>query len=83
MYNEEKIIDLIIKMIEQSNDRMKQLTTKGKSGYADYDPTDIKLAQKEFEMQIKLLDRIVKNFKGGKGIIDISPERSTAERITR
>ncbi|MCX5839407.1 MAG: hypothetical protein NTW71_12975 [Deltaproteobacteria bacterium] len=74
MYKEEKIIDLILTMIEQSNERMKQLTTKGKDGYTNYDPTDIKLAQKEFEMQIKLLDRIVKNFKGGKGIIDITPE---------
>jgi hypothetical protein len=74
MYQEEKIIDLIITMIEQSNDRMRQLTSeKDKYGHRDYDETDIKLAQKEFEMQIKLLDRIVKNFKGGKGIIDITP----------
>ena len=75
MYKEEKIVDLIITMIEQSNERMRQLTTKGKDGYTHYDLDDIKLAQKEFEMQIKLLDRIVKNFKGGKGIIDITPER--------
>jgi len=74
MYQEEKIIDLIITMIEQSNERMKQRTTKDKDGYTDYEPTTISLAQKEFEMQIKLLDRIIKGFKGGKGIIDITPE---------
>jgi len=74
MNKEEKIIDLIMTMIEQSNERMKLLTTKDKDGYTNYDVTDIKLAQKEFEMQIKLLDRIIKNFKGGKGIIDITPE---------
>jgi len=80
MYKEEKIIDLIITMIEQSNERMKQLTTKDKDGYTNYDQTDMKFAQKEFEMQMKLLDRIVKNFKGGKGIIDITP---TMEQIKK
>ena len=75
MDKEEKIIDLIINMIEQSNERMKQITTKDKNGYTNYNPTDIRLAQKEFELQIKLLDRVVKNFKSGKGIINITPER--------
>jgi hypothetical protein len=74
MYQEEKIEDLIRTMFEQSNERMKQLTKKNKFGNSDYDPADIKLAQKEFEMQIKLLHQIVKNFKGGKGLIDITPE---------
>lgn len=77
MYKEETIIDLIITMIEQSNRRMEQINRKDKNGYCDLDEGErsiIRLAQKEFEMQMKLLDRVVKDFKGGKGIIDITPE---------
>jgi len=73
MTKEEKIIDLIITMIEQSNERMKRINQKDKDGYGP-DIDYIKLEQKEFELQIKLLDRVVKDFKKGKGIIDITQE---------
>jgi len=73
MNKEEKIIDLILTMIEQSNDRMNRINQKDKDGYGP-DIDYIKLEQKEFEMQIKLLERVVKDFKRGKGIIDITPE---------
>jgi acyl carrier protein len=75
MYQEEKIIDLIITMIEQSNDRMKEISKKNQygEGIDSMDMATIRLAQREFEMQIKLLDRIIKDFKGGKGIFDITP----------
>jgi len=73
MNKEEKIIDLILTMIEQSNDRMKRINQKDKDGYGP-DIDYIKLEQKEFEMQIKLLERIVKDFKRGKGILEITPE---------
>jgi len=73
MNKEEKIIDLILTMIEQSNDRMKRINEKDKDCYGP-DIDYIKLEQKEFEMQIKLLERVVKDFKRGKGIIDITPE---------
>ena len=78
MYKEEKIIDLIITMIEQSNKRMEEINQKDKNGYCALGSSElsaIRLAQKEFEMQIKLLERVVKDFKGGKGIIDVTPER--------
>lgn len=77
MHREEEIIGLIITMLEQSNQRMKEITRKEKDGESSLFPMDvqvIKLAQKEFEMQIKLLDKIVKNFKEGKGFIDITPD---------
>ncbi|SEM64225.1 hypothetical protein SAMN04489760_12924 [Syntrophus gentianae] len=73
MHKEEKIIDLILTMIEQSNDRMKRLNQKDQDGYGP-EIEYIKLEQKEFEMQIKLLERVVKDFKRGKGIIEIDPE---------
>jgi len=73
MTKEGKIIDLIITMIEQSNERMKRINQKDKDGYGP-DIDYIKLEQKEFEMQIKLLERIVKDFKRGKGILEITPE---------
>jgi len=62
---------LIITMIEQSNERMKRINQKDKDGYGP-DIDYIKLEQKEFELQIKLLDRVVKDFKKGKGILDIT-----------
>jgi len=58
-------------MIEQSNERMKRINQKDKDGYGP-DIDYIKLEQKEFELQIKLLDRVVKDFKKGKGILDIT-----------
>jgi len=51
MNKEEKIIDLILTMIEQSNDRMKRINQEDTDGYCPgiyY----IKLEQTEFEMQI-------------------------------
>lgn len=75
MYREEKVIDLVITMIEQSNSRMNAINQIDKDGYYVVDAWAVKLAQKEFEMQIKLLDRVVKNFKGSEDIIDITPER--------
>jgi len=45
MNKEEKIIDLILTMIEQSNDRMNRINQKDKDGYGP-DIDYIKLAQK-------------------------------------
>jgi len=79
MNKEEKIIDLILTMIEQSNDRMKRINQKDEDGYGP-DIGYIKLEQKEFEMQIKLLERVVKDFKSGKGFIDITPASLRGEK---
>ena len=77
MEKDEKIMDLILTMIEQSSDRMKQINRKDKDGYCDlddYDRSAIRLAQKEFEMQLKLLDRATKHMKAIGKTIDVTPE---------
>jgi len=77
MDKEQKIIDLIMKMIEQSNQRMERLSKRNEYGHSDLSKNTLKasqLEQKEFEMQMKLLDKVVKNWKKGEGFIDITPE---------
>jgi hypothetical protein len=77
MDKEGKILDLIMKMIEQSTRRMERLLQRNEEGYSELDGHDIsliRLEQKEFEMQMKLLDKVVKNWKAGKGLVELTPD---------
>ena len=64
--DEVKIINLIMRMVESSDKRMEIIMKQPLEKKYIYDTNEIKLAQKEFEMQLKLLDIALKNLKGGK-----------------
>jgi hypothetical protein len=65
-------------MIEQSIERMDELVRKDSNDIAV-----LKLQQKEFEMQLKLLDKIVKNWKEGEGFVEITRKLSKIEEVVR
>ena len=71
---EDRVLDQIMKMIESSNKRMEIIMKQPLEEKWVYKDNDIKLAQKEFEMQLKLLDMALKNMKHEKDPINVTPE---------
>lgn len=68
----EKILEQVMKMIDVSNKRM-DLIMKGSANH-DYERWELEAAQREAEIQIKLLEKIIKKLSGDKDAIDVTPK---------
>jgi superoxide dismutase len=68
----DKILEQVTKMIDVSNKRM-DLIMKGTNNH-DYERWELEAAQREAEIQIKLLEKIIKNLNGDKEAIDVTPK---------
>ncbi|MCX5855703.1 MAG: hypothetical protein NTZ24_14215 [Deltaproteobacteria bacterium] len=68
----DKILEQVMKMIDVSNKRM-DLIMKGSENH-NYERWEVEAAQREAEIQIKLLEKIIKNLNRDKDVIDATPK---------
>jgi len=68
----DKILEQVMKMIDVSNKRM-DLIIKGSENH-NYERWELESAQREAEIQIKLLEKIIKKLNRDKEVIDVTPE---------